>query len=463
MHPHAPASSRPHVLADKYFESDFDWQLHESVCSPIIFQQQQQQQQKQQHSGSRPLHLFPASRHHVEPWEDFHFKSGASFYKERRYILREFPLLLHHSPPYTLQTSGTVEMDPHSLASTFVQACPEKCEQARGEKGAASREHQTHELPTSPDLPTPPEELSCSRASHSEAANRSTIFPGGAPTSPSQTHRQRDATISEPQPTSHPSTGQTPANILQALSSDSDSTPASPLKAESPTHATPQLQRPALPPPMSNATSSSSSSPEPASPPTPIHIVELGCGSGASLLPILRANPHCHVTGTDISPTSLQHFLAAARRAGIAPERVHTFAADTASASQLARLGGLAAHILLIVFTLSALSPGRQSVMLGNAHACLVPGGHLMIRDHGLYDMAQMRMEGGQWLGEGQSYARKDGTLAYFFSVEELCARASDAGFQVLECKYATVRNVNRKTGAVLDRVFIHGLFVRGG
>lgn len=65
--------------------------------------------------------------------------------------------------------------------------------------------------------------------------------------------------------------------------------------------------------------------------------------------------------------------------------------------------------------------------------------------------------------GEGQSYARKDGTLAYFFSVEELCARASDAGFQVLECKYATVRNVNRKTGAVLDRVFIHGLFVREG
>ncbi|MEW5306051.1 MAG: hypothetical protein WDW36_008551 [Sanguina aurantia] len=335
MHPHAPASSRPHVLADKYFESDFDWQLHESVCSPIIFQQQQQQQQKQQHSGSRPLHLFPASRHHVEPWEDFHFKSGASFYKERRYILREFPLLLHHSPPYTLQTSGTVEMDPHSLASTFVQACPEK-------------------------------------SAH------------------------------------HPHQSQLP-------------------------------------------------------PPTPIHIVELGCGSGASLLPILRANPHCHVTGTDISPTSLQHFLAAARRAGIAPERVHTFAADTASASQLARLGGLAAHILLIVFTLSALSPGRQSVMLGNAHACLVPGGHLMIRDHGLYDMAQMRMEGGQWLGEGQSYARKDGTLAYFFSVEELCARASDAGFQVLECKYATVRNVNRKTGAVLDRVFIHGLFVRGG
>lgn len=51
------------------------------------------------------------------------------------------------------------------------------------------------------------------------------------------------------------------------------------------------------------------------------------------------------------------------------------------------------------------------------------------------------------------------GTMAYFFSTEDLALRAMAARLDVVECKYVTVINRNRKTGIELRRVFVHGVF----
>ena len=49
------------------------------------------------------------------------------------------------------------------------------------------------------------------------------------------------------------------------------------------------------------------------------------------------------------------------------------------------------ADCLLIMFTLSAVEPEKaQHEMLSNAFRALRPGGRLMLRDHGLYDMVQV-------------------------------------------------------------------------
>lgn len=61
----------------------------------------------------------------------------------------------------------------------------------------------------------------------------------------------------------------------------------------------------------------------------PQHFLEIGCGCGSSLLPVLKANPTCTVTGTDLSPTAVHMFESAARKAGIAQRRVSAFAADS--------------------------------------------------------------------------------------------------------------------------------------
>ena len=58
-------------------------------------------------------------------------------------------------------------------------------------------------------------------------------------------------------------------------------------------------------------------------------------------------------------------------------------------------------------------------------------------------------------------YRRGDGTLSYFFSLEDLQARAEAAGFEVEEARYICVINRNKKTGAELRRVFVHGVFMK--
>ena len=61
----------------------------------------------------------------------------------------------------------------------------------------------------------------------------------------------------------------------------------------------------------------------------PQHIVEIGCGAGSSLLPVLKANPKCRATGTDLSPTAIGMCKEAAKSAGIAQDRITAFAFDS--------------------------------------------------------------------------------------------------------------------------------------
>mmetsp|Transcript_26926 Transcript_26926/g.72776 ORF Transcript_26926/g.72776 Transcript_26926/m.72776 type:complete len:183 (+) Transcript_26926:159-707(+) len=177
-------------------------------------------------------------------------------------------------------------------------------------------------------------------------------------------------------------------------------------------------------------------------------------------MPIMRSRP-VRVTATDISPTSLMQLRTLAETLeGSMPgttQRLTTFVADSADPAARPQFQGLQADVALIMFTLSAVPPSGQAHMLANAYASLRPGGFLCIRDHGLYDMVQLRIPPEQWAGPNM-YKRGDGTLAYFFSVEDMRAKSEAAQFHVVDCEYVTVYNTNRKTGVQLRRVFVHAV-----
>ena len=75
-----------------------------------------------------------------------------------------------------------------------------------------------------------------------------------------------------------------------------------------------------------------------------------------------------------------------------------------------------------------------------------------------MLDLAHLRLQSEQRLG-CRLYRRKDATLSYFFSTEDLQMKTKAAGFMTLECKYACVSLRNHRTGLKMNRVFVHGVF----
>lgn len=195
-----------------------------------------------------------------------------------------------------------------------------------------------------------------------------------------------------------------------------------------------------------------------APPSTLRHLVEIGAGCGSSALPVLRSHPGSRATLCDVSATCLAQLEGAMHALALDRARAELLVADGTNPALGAALAHCAADAALIMFTLSAVPPTGMLAMLRNAAASLAPGGHVCVRDHALYDMVQLRCPPQQLVAR-HTYRRGDDTLAYFFSVDDLAGLAEAAGLQVIECDVVRVTNRNRKTGQVLRRAFVHGLF----
>ena len=131
---------------------------------------------------------------------------------------------------------------------------------------------------------------------------------------------------------------------------------------------------------------------------------------------------------------------------------------------------GNSLHAILCTFVLSAIHPQDHYQTFLSMYKLLQPNGILCFRDYGLYDLAQLRYHQQQSSSESSSesmsrlgpnwYVREgDGTFTYFFSIEEITSVVTSIGFRILNLRYATVENKNRKKGITLRRVFIHGVF----
>ncbi|KAK6911350.1 hypothetical protein RJ641_023443 [Dillenia turbinata] len=119
-------------------------------------------------------------------------------------------------------------------------------------------------------------------------------------------------------------------------------------------------------------------------------------------------------------------------------------------------IGGM--DFLTLIFTLSAVPFQMMPLVLTECFFVLKPGGLLLFRDYGLYDMTMLRFEPNKRVGF-REYMRSDGTRSYFFSLDTVRGLFVDAGFVELELEYCCVKSVNRRNGKCLKRVWVHGKF----
>ncbi|KAL3789572.1 hypothetical protein ACHAWO_009135 [Cyclotella atomus] len=225
-------------------------------------------------------------------------------------------------------------------------------------------------------------------------------------------------------------------------------------------------------------------------------VLEVGCGSGSSCLPILKHcnDEHkqtkilacdCSAVAVDVCKSVIEsskdtivvkNFGAFVSDPSLeVGEAETTFPEDVKAAYE--KLTGEKtegvndiglADVVLMVFVLSAVPPKRVTRFMKQIFNTAKSGGKVCFRDYALYDLPMMRFKETHYVhstcsdSDGAAprlYERGDGTLSRFFDLETVKCIFEAAGFVEEDLRYATVFNENRKTGDRLKRAFVHSVF----
>ncbi|XP_058440875.1 serine/threonine-protein kinase tousled-like 2 isoform X3 [Marmota monax] len=147
-------------------------------------------------------------------------------------------------------------------------------------------------------------------------------------------------------------------------------------------------------------------------------ILEVGCGVGNTVFPILQTNndPGLFVYCCDFSSTAVELVQT---NSEYDSSRCFAFVHDFCDEDQNYPVPGDSVDVIILIFVLSAVLPDKMQKAINRLSRLLKPGGMMLLRDYGRYDMAQLRFKKGQCLSEN-FYVRGDGTRVYFFTQVEM-------------------------------------------
>ncbi|KAJ3158010.1 hypothetical protein HDU89_000392 [Geranomyces variabilis] len=189
---------------------------------------------------------------------------------------------------------------------------------------------------------------------------------------------------------------------------------------------------------------------------TRFDVFEIGCGAGNTVFPLMAeaADANVFIHACDYSKVAVDVVKS---NPAYDEKKCRAFVYDiTSTTPPDVETGSI--DVCICIFVLSAIHPSSWGTAVANIHRVLKPGGLLLFRDYGRYDLAQLRLKGGRML-EDNFYIRGDKTRVYFFTTEEVQAMFEGGGFVVEQNAVDRRLIVNRARQLKMYRQWVQGKF----
>ncbi|KAI5393532.1 uncharacterized protein LOC127092732 [Lathyrus oleraceus] len=185
-------------------------------------------------------------------------------------------------------------------------------------------------------------------------------------------------------------------------------------------------------------------------------ILEVGCGAGNTIFPVIASYPDAFVYACDFSPRAVELVKA---HEDFKESQVHAFVSDLTADDLCKEISPSSVDIVTMIFMLSAVSPEKMPLVLQNIRKIIKPSGYVLLRDYATGDLAQERFSGKDQKISDNFYVRGDGTRAYYFSNEFLTNLFEENGFDVHKLDVCCKEVENRSRELIMKRRWIQGVF----
>ncbi|XP_028790989.1 uncharacterized protein LOC114746874 isoform X1 [Neltuma alba] len=185
-------------------------------------------------------------------------------------------------------------------------------------------------------------------------------------------------------------------------------------------------------------------------------ILEVGCGAGNTIFPVIASYPDAFVYACDFSPRAIELVKTHKEFEG---SRVSAFVSDLTADDLCKQISPSSVDIVTMIFMLSAVSPEKMHQVLQNIRKVIKPNGYVLFRDYATGDLAQERFSGKDQKISDNFYVRGDGTRAYYFSNEFLTNLFKENGFNVDELGVCCKQVENRSRELVMNRRWVQAVF----
>ncbi|XP_073136272.1 tRNA N(3)-methylcytidine methyltransferase trm141-like isoform X2 [Henckelia pumila] len=178
-------------------------------------------------------------------------------------------------------------------------------------------------------------------------------------------------------------------------------------------------------------------------------LLEVGCGAGNTIFPLIAAYPKLFVYACDFSSDALALVKSHSK---FTEDRMHLFNCDVSSDELCDKILPCSVDVVTLVFMLSAVSPNKMSFVLQNLKEVLKPNGHILVRDYAVGDSAQVKLQNRNQMISHNYYFRQDGTCSFFFSEEFLSSLFSRAGYDIVDMTTYCRQHENRYRNMTFQR-----------